>query len=140
MIPTDRITLDQLTEENQPVEDLVQAAFKNRPELEQAALTLRNDEITLKGARNQLLPALDVYGFYGSSALGGSQSPNWINFRTGQPNPPGTFPSSGYGTVLTNLFNSTAPDKGVGIQHDDSDPQPLGAGAAGAVADGVSPG
>jgi outer membrane protein len=115
VIPTDRITLDQLTEESQPVEQLVQDAFKNRPELEQAALTLRNDEITLKGARNQWLPALDVYGYYGSSALGGSQSPNWTNFQTGKPNPPGTIPSSGYGTVLANLFNSTAPDKGVGF-------------------------
>ena len=115
VIPTDRIRLDQIPEESQPVEDLVQAAFKNRPELEQAALTLRNDEITLKGARNQLLPALDVYGFYGSSALGGSQSPNWTNFQNGKPYPPGTLPSSGYGTVLTNLFNSTAPDKGAGF-------------------------
>lgn len=115
VIPTDRIRLDQIPEESQPVEDLVQAAFKNRPELEQAALTLRNDEITLKGARNQLLPALDVYGFYGSSSLGGSQSPNWTNFQTGKPFPPGTLPSKGYGTVLTNLFNSTAPDKGAGF-------------------------
>ena len=115
VIPTDRISTDQISEETQPVEDLVQKAFENRPELEQAALTLRNDEITLKGARNALLPALDLYGFYGSSALGGSQSPNAINFRTGLPYDPGTFPSSGYGTVLTNLFNSTSPDKGAGF-------------------------
>ena len=115
VIPTDRIALDQLSEESQPVEDLVQAAFRNRPELEQAALTLRNDEITLKGARNQLLPALDVYGFYGSSAIGGAQSPSAVNFETGQPYPPGTFPTSGYGTVLNNLFNSSAPDKGAGF-------------------------
>src|SRR6266568_281571 len=115
VIPTDRISLEEIAEEKQPVEELVQIAFKQRPELVQAALTLRNDEITLKGARNALLPALDVYGFYGSSALGGSQSPNAINFRTGLPYDPGTFPSNGYGTVLTNLFNSTAPDKGVGF-------------------------
>ena len=115
VIPTDRISTDQIQEETQPVEDLVQTAFKNRPELEQAALTLRNDEITLKGARNALLPALDLYGFYGSSALGGSQSPNAINFRTNAPYDPGSFPSSGYGTVLTNLFNSTSPDKGAGF-------------------------
>ena len=93
----------------------MQSAFKNRPELEQAALTLRNDEITLKGARNALLPALDAYGFYGSSALGGSQNPDWVNFGTGQPYPPGTLPSTGYGTVLTNLYNGSAPDKGVGF-------------------------
>jgi outer membrane protein TolC len=115
VIPTDRITLDQLPEENEQVENLVQSAFQNRPELEQASLTLRNDEITLKGARNQLLPALDVYGIYGSSAIGGSQSPNAIDFSTGQPYPPGTFPGSGYGTVLQNLFNSTAPDKALGF-------------------------
>jgi outer membrane protein TolC len=115
VIPTDRISLDQVPEEAQPVENLVQTAFKNRPELEQAALALRNDEITLKGARNQLLPALDVYGFYGSSAIAGSQSPDAINFQTGQPYPPGTIPTSGYGTALNNLFNSSAPDKGAGF-------------------------
>jgi len=115
VIPTDRISLDTLDEESQPVEQLVQTAFQNRPELEQAALTLRNDEITLKGAKNALLPALDVYGYYGSSALGGSQSPNAIDFKTGEPYPPGTFPTVGYGTVFTNLWNSTAPDKGAGF-------------------------
>ena len=115
VIPTDRISLEQIPEESQPIEDLVQSAFKNRPELEQAALTLRNDEITLRGARNNLLPTLDAYGFYGSSALGGAQNPKALDFNTGAPYPPGTFPSSGYGTVLTNLFNNSAPDKGVGV-------------------------
>ena len=69
VIPTDRVSLEQIPEETQPIEDLVTQAFEQRPELEQAFLTLRNDEITLKGARNALLPTLDVYGFYGSSAL-----------------------------------------------------------------------
>ena len=115
VIPTDRISLDTLQEESQPVEQLVQTAFQNRPELEQASLTLRNDEITLKGARNALLPALDVYGYYGSSALGGAQSPNAIDFKTGEPYPPGTFPTVSYGTVFTNLWNSSAPDKGAGF-------------------------
>ena len=117
VIPTDRISLAEIAEESTPVEELVQTAFRNRPELEQAALTLRNDEITLKGARNALLPTLDAYGFYGSSALGGSQNPGACeNF--GSPcthYPAGTFPSNGYGAVLTDLFNSTAPDKGVGL-------------------------
>ena len=98
-------------------------------------LTLRNDEITLKGARNALLPTLDAYGFYGSSALGGAQSKDAINFFgicsapsstcvcTGSGSSttckaiyaPGTFPTIGYGTVAQNLFNSSAPDKGVGF-------------------------
>jgi outer membrane protein len=115
VIPTDRVNVQPIEEENQTVESLVQEAFKQRPELEEAELTLRNDEITLKGARNGLLPTLDAYAFYGSSALGGAQSPVALDFFTGHTYPPGTFPSKGYGTVLQNLFNSSAPDKGAGF-------------------------
>lgn len=118
VIPTDRVSLQALPEENEPVEGLVQEAFKQRPELEEAVLTLRNDEITLRGARNALLPTMDVYGFYGSSALGGAQGPNCLSgsFTSGLgPCPPGTFPTVGYGTVAGRLFNSSAPDKGLGF-------------------------
>ncbi len=115
VIPTDRVSLEALAEESQPVEALVQEAFQQRPELEQAVLTLRNDEITLRGARNALMPTLDAYAFYGSSALGGSQSPNAYNFFTGTNYPPGQFPTVSYGTVVGRLFNSSAPDKGVGF-------------------------
>jgi outer membrane protein TolC len=117
VIPTDRVSLEQIPEETLPIEDLVTQAFQQRPELEEAFLTLRNDEITLKGARNALLPTLDIYGFYGASALGGAQSPDAVNlFANGSPKyPANTFPTIGYGTVLQNLFNSSAPDKGVGF-------------------------
>jgi outer membrane protein len=115
VIPTDRVSIEPIPEENQPVESLVQDAFQQRPELEQAVLTLRNDEITLRGARNALLPTLDAFGFYGSSALGGSQSPNCLNFFTGANCAPNTYPSIGYGSVLQNLFNSSASNKGVGF-------------------------
>src|SRR5208337_1938465 len=97
VIPTDRVSLDTIPEETQPVEALVQEAFQRRPELEQAVLTLRNDEITLKGARNALLPTLDAYGFYGSSALGGIQGPNCLNFNnttfTESPCAPNSYPA-----------------------------------------------
>jgi outer membrane protein TolC len=135
VIPTDRVSLEPISEESQPVEALVQEAFQRRPELEQAVLTLRNDEITLRGARNALLPTLNAYGFYGGSATGGSQSSSAINFfgscSTPSPScicttsdgttsctaiyPPGTFPTVGYGTTLSNLVNSSSPDKGVGF-------------------------
>jgi outer membrane protein TolC len=96
----------------------VQEAFQQRPELEQAVLTLRNDEITLKGARNALLPVLDAYGFYGGTGIGGMQSPYCINpFATSGSTacPPNTVPAVGYGSTFNNMFNSTAPDKGVGF-------------------------
>lgn len=118
VIPTDRVSVEPIPEESEPVESLVQEAFKQRPELEQAELTLRNDEITLRGARNGLLPTLDVYGFYGSSALGGSQSPDCQTILpngTFGPCAPNSFPAQGFGTVAQNLFNSSASDKGAGI-------------------------
>lgn len=115
VIPTDRVSLDELPEEKQSADELAQIAFQQRPELETAVLSLKKDEITLRGTKNALLPTLNAYGFYSSSALGGAQSPDALNFATGGPYAPGTFPSNGYGGVLQNLFNSSAPDKGVGI-------------------------
>jgi outer membrane protein len=113
VIPTDRVTLDELPEEKQPAEELVQQAFQNRPELEQAVLAIQKDAITLRGARKALLPTLDAYAFYGSSALGGSQNPNYKDILTGST--VATVSTTGYGSVLQNLFNNSAPDKGVGF-------------------------
>jgi outer membrane protein len=117
VIPTDRVSLEEISEEKQPVEDLVQEAFKQRPELEQAVLQLKNNEITLKGARNALLPILDGYAFYGATASGGAQSPDCLNLfsASGGPCPPDFVPSIGYATTLSNLVNSTGPNKGVGF-------------------------
>ena len=100
IIPTDRVSIEELPEEKQPVEELVQTAFKQRPELEQAVLQLKNDEISLKGAKNALLPTLDAYAFYGASGLGGAQSPTCLNFFAGEPCAPNTFPTIGYVSTL----------------------------------------
>jgi outer membrane protein TolC len=115
IIPTDRINLDELPEEKETADELTQTAFKQRPELEQAVLSVKKDEITLKGAKNALLPTVNAYAFYGSSALGGAQSPDALNFETGTTYPAGTFPTVNYSSVFQNLFNSSAPDKGVGF-------------------------
>lgn len=116
IIPTDRVSVEEMAEEKQPVDELVQTAFKQRPELEQAVLQVKNNEITLHGARNALLPVLDAFAFYGSSGIGGSQSPSCVNFfGSGGACAPGTYPTVGYGSVLNNLINSSGPDKGAGF-------------------------
>ena len=142
VIPTDRVSLEAIPEESQPVEALVQEAFQQRPELEQAVLTLRNDEITLKGARNALLPTLDVYGFYGSSVIGGAQSirTQLQDFFTCVAYPPGTFPTVGYGARAQRSVQQLGARQRRGIQSDCSAPQPRGAVGAGALADGVPAG
>ncbi|HEY4380677.1 MAG TPA: TolC family protein [Acidobacteriaceae bacterium] len=115
VIPTDRIALDRLPEEDMSQNDLVQLAYVNNPQIEQATLNMKNNEITIKAEKNGLLPVVDAYAFYGASQLAGAQNPNALNFSTGTAYPAGTFPSIGYGTAVGNLFNSTAPDKGVGV-------------------------
>jgi outer membrane protein len=115
VIPTDRVSLIETPEERESADDLVRQADANSPSIEQAVMTLKNDEITLKGERNGLLPTLDVYGFYGASTLGGSQSADCVNFETALPCPPGQYPDVSYGTAFSNLFKSVAPNKGVGF-------------------------
>ncbi|MGA7859110.1 MAG: TolC family protein [Terracidiphilus sp.] len=113
VIPTDRVSLDELPEEKQPIEALVKEAFQQRPELEQAVLTLRNDEITLKGARNGLLPEVDVFAYLGGSGVAGTVNPNLnCTFYGTAGCPPST---GGYGTALQNAYNNSSPDKGFGF-------------------------
>jgi len=114
VIPTDRVSLEQLPEETQPVDDLVQQAFRQSPVLEQAALTLKNNEITLRGARNALLPTFDAFGSYGADITGGTVNKN-CNFNGISCVVQGNKAPDGYGGVITDLFNSTAPDKVVGF-------------------------
>src|SRR5258705_12272810 len=113
VIPTDRISLDRLPEEDTPVEQLVQQAYANNPQIEQAVLNMKNNEITIKAFKNGLLPVVDAYAFYGANSLGGSQNPDAINFTTGQPYPAGTFPPTSYSTAFGNLLNSGAHNNGV---------------------------
>jgi len=115
VIPTDRVSLIETPEERESADNLVRQADANSPSIEQAVMTLKNDEITLKGERNALLPTLDVYAFYGASSLGGSQSPSCVNFDNGLPCSPNTYPSISYGTAFSHLFDSSGPNKGVGF-------------------------
>jgi outer membrane protein len=120
VIPTDRVSLVEMPEETAAVEDLVKEAYQNRPEIEQGVLNLKNDQITLKGVKNGLLPTVDVYGFYGSSAIGGVQNPQCVNTNVDQNgNPLGpdtcTVPQINYGGTFNALFNGENADRGVGI-------------------------
>nr|WP_246302101.1 TolC family protein [Granulicella arctica] len=119
VIPTDRVSLDRLAEEDQSVDDLIREAYTNNPQIEQAVLNMKNNEITIRAEKNGLLPVVDAYAFYGASALGGAQNPNLLCSGLGSTTsatcPAGTVSAIGYGTVFSNLFNSSSPDKGVGV-------------------------
>ncbi|MEO6803030.1 MAG: TolC family protein [Granulicella sp.] len=115
VVPTDRVSLDRLPEEDEQVDDLVREAYTNNPQIEQAVLNMKNNEITIRAEKNGLLPVIDAYAFYGASAIGGSPNPNRNTGIFGGGAAPTPVPSINYGNVFTNLFNSSSPDKGVGV-------------------------
>ncbi len=121
VIPTDRVGLERLPEEDMSVEDLVREAYTNNPQIEQTVITLKNNEITIRGEKNGLFPIVDAYAFYGASAIGGAQNPalqcsDPTTFAPAACTPAtGGVSPVGYNTVFGNLFNNSSPDKGVGV-------------------------
>jgi outer membrane protein len=131
VIPTS--TMDLAAEEAVvPTQDLVNDALTHRPELAEAHINLSNTGISNQAIRNALLPTVDLFAYYGGAGLGGSQNPT--NLCANQPpaeqaegfcaGPNAAFggetlipiaASTGYGGTLNQLINSTAPDKGVGV-------------------------
>jgi outer membrane protein len=119
VIPTDTIEIP--AEENLPaVDELVQQALAHSPGYIQQKINLQNSEINIKGTNNGLLPVVDLVGFYGSSSIAGLQNPLATCVPPATPANsgcalPGSIPPTGFGDAFTNLFNSSAPDKGVAI-------------------------
>ena len=108
------MALDRLPEEDLGVEDLVKQAYTNNPQIEQAVLNMKNNLITIKGERNGLLPVVDAFAFYGTSALAGQPNPNATNLGTGTTNANLASTPPGYFGALQNLFSANNPDYGVG--------------------------
>src|SRR5579864_6061716 len=118
VIPTSTMELPP-NEQVQPIEDLVNDALHHRPELIESRIQLNSQEISNKAVRSSLLPSLDLFAYYGGYGLGGSQNPTNL---CGNPENPGLGCSKtpatpvSYGSTLNQLVNSTAPDKGMGLQ------------------------
>jgi len=115
-----------------PTQDLVNDALSHRPELAEALINLSNTDISNKAIRNALLPTVDLFAYYGGAGLGGSQNPT--NLCANQPEaeqaegfcagPNAAFggetlipisATTSYASTLNQLVNSTAPDKGIGV-------------------------
>ncbi len=131
VIPTSIMELPE-QEPVTPIQDLVNDGLSHRPELSEARINLTNTDISNKAIRNNLLPSVDLFAYYGGAGLGGSQNPS--NLCANQPlaeqgeafcaGPNQAFggqtlipitPTTSYNGTLNQLVNSTAPDKGAGI-------------------------
>jgi len=122
VIPTSTIQLPT-QEPVVPTQDLINEALQHRAELSESRIDLNSRDINIKSVRNAMLPSLALYAYYAGNGLGGTLNPN----ATFCPNSSGIcitrsrIPSQflggalGYGDTLSQLVNSTAPDKGMGL-------------------------
>jgi outer membrane protein TolC len=99
-----------------PTQDLVNNALAHRPELAEARINLSNTEISNKAIRSALLPSLDLFAYYQGTGLGGSLNPDYICKTDPTKCTGSAVPATSYSGALGQLVDSTAPDKGVGLQ------------------------
>jgi outer membrane protein TolC len=106
--PTDLSTVanDATFATTAPTEDIIQQALKNRIELSESDIDLKNRDISLAAVRNSLLPTLALTAWYGGTGLGGLD-----NTASGIPS---TAPTGNSGQ-LANAFRNDAPDYYVGL-------------------------
>ncbi len=76
--------------ENVNLEQVLAEALSNRPEIKSSKDAIAMDETSIRYARNQLKPDLELSGSYQSNGLGGNQ----YDLNTGQLIAPGGFGSS----------------------------------------------
>ena len=124
VIPTSGMEVPQ-QETVIPMQDLINDALRHRAELVESRIDLNSRDINTKAVRNAMLPTLQAYAYYGGSGVGGDVNPLVPNCAdttstfcfdpTKAPPPFRTSNTVGYGGTLSQLVNSTAPDKGVGL-------------------------
>ncbi len=104
IIPTNRVEVPAV-EPVQPVQDLLDAALKNRPELAQTRINLENTELNLKTTKNGLLPQLNLTGQVSNPAAGGvlNPAPN-IVAGVNVPRNVNADRVGGFGNTLNQLF------------------------------------
>jgi outer membrane protein TolC len=112
IIPTDRIRIPDV-EPISPLQDLTAQALASRPELAQSRIQLTNQELTIRGSKNALLPTLDLVAAASNGALAGE--PNPLPPLPGSPHSNTAFFIGGYGTVLSQLFSRNFPNYSVGL-------------------------
>ncbi len=103
-----------------PIQDLINDALSHRAELAESRIDLTNRDLTKKTAGNALLPSLDLFAYYGGTGLGGGLNPQATICTTPDQQfciqPSDVPPRVSYGGTINQLFDSSAPDKGIGLQ------------------------
>jgi outer membrane protein TolC len=94
------------------IAELITEAEKNRPDVTQDELAMQVAEMSLKSIRSELLPSLNVYGFYAGAGLAGPKNPNCDLSNPAECE--SALPTS-FGSMFQNTFNYSSPEYQFGM-------------------------
>ena len=94
------------------IDELIAEAEKNRPDVTEDEIAMQVAEMSLKSIRSELLPSLNVYGFYAGSGIAGPTNPNCSlsNPAECQSDLP-----TGFSSMFQNTFNYSSPEYQFGM-------------------------
>ena len=95
------------------IDELIAEAEKNRPDVAEDALAMEVEVANIKGIRSELLPTLNVYGFYQGAGVAGPKNPSCLqNLSAAEcaSNVP-----VGFTGMLGNTFNYSSPEYQFGM-------------------------
>jgi outer membrane protein TolC len=107
VVPTDTMQESEIPAGGD-VASLIEQALKDRPELLESDIDLKNRQISRKAVRNALLPTVTAVAFYGGTGLAGDLNPAFQGQNSSNVPPD----LSG---AITNAFNNTSPDYYFGL-------------------------
>ena len=113
IIPTDTADVAPPEVEKLPLDDLIKEATTKRPDVLQAGLQIKGDDINVRATKNALLPVLTLSGEYATEGLAGNNRPA----ASCIPTPPATTCQilSGLGTSLNQEFTGAYPEYNAAI-------------------------
>lgn len=93
------------------VDELITEAEKNRPDVKEDEIAMQVAQMSLNSIKSELLPTLDVYGFYLGAGTAGPKNPH-CTLSPGQctSDLPG-----GFGDMFVNTFNYSSPEYQFGM-------------------------
>ncbi|HEV7968356.1 MAG TPA: TolC family protein [Candidatus Acidoferrales bacterium] len=117
IIPTDAADVAPPEVEKLPLEDLIKEAVMKRPDVLQAGLQIKGDDINVRATKNALLPVLTLSGEYATEGLSGNSkllmSCTPVPPATTCTPPPQTI--TGLATALNQEFTGAYPEYNAAI-------------------------
>lgn len=95
----------------EPIENLIAEAEKNRPDVEQDEIAMQVAQMSLRSIKSELLPTLNAYGFYSGAGTAGPKNP----YCSLSPQQCTSGLPTGFGSMLENTFNYSSPEYQVGM-------------------------